>query len=133
MILDESESIWKIDGPIGRSKFFWDFVKSLLFLLPIYLLKSLVGITPGGDLGLIILVAMTFGLASFWVYFCATSKRYYDIIGNKRDGILIAIGSYILSFIFRPTALVILLIGLFAKGKYISTDKVEEIEERETF
>ena len=126
---DETESIWKIDGPIGRSKYFWDIIKSFLIVLPAFFFRDLIGVTCK-FVALPFTFAVIFIIASFWIYFCATSKRYYDVIGNKRDAILVVIGSYILSFIFKPTALVVLLIGLFAKGKYVSTGQVEEIEEK---
>ncbi|MBR1424691.1 hypothetical protein IJ579_03920 [bacterium] len=38
---DESESMWKIDGPIGRLSYFWVCITIMLFLVPIIILKAM--------------------------------------------------------------------------------------------
>ena len=36
---DESESIWKIDGPIGRKDYFWVLLLALFLFIPVACLK----------------------------------------------------------------------------------------------
>lgn len=125
---DDTESIWKIDGPIGRLDFFWIIVISQLILLPAYFFSKMIGIT--GSL-VFFFFALLIILPAWWVTFAATAKRFYDITGSKKTGIIIAVCEVLASLIlFKYASVAITLLGFFMNGKYVSTGKVEEVEER---
>lgn len=82
---DESESFWKIDGPICRK----DYIKSmfllyLLLVLPAVLLYMFFGAFL---LGLILILL----LCGSWILIAIMSKRLWDITGSKVWGIVLAI------------------------------------------
>lgn len=82
---DESESIWKIDGPMRRKNFIWNTIGIFLLLwLPAFLLYLALG-------PLLFPVIIVLLLCGIWLSLAACSKRFWDITGSKMWGIIIAI------------------------------------------
>ena len=80
---DESESVWKIDGPMRRKNFIWNMIGIFLLLgLPALLLYQAVG-------ALLFPVILILLLCAIWLSFATLSKRFWDITGSKMWGIII--------------------------------------------
>lgn len=109
---DETESVWKIDGPIGRLDYFWVFLGTTILLLFVILLKSFFGML------LFPLMIVILGI-SFWLYFVATAKRFFDITGDKKNGVIITIILLLVNLFFQPVCYLSIGICLLIKGKYI--------------
>ena len=101
---DESESVWKIDGPMRRKNFIWNiFGITLLLGVPALLLYQVFGLL----LFPLILILL---LCAIWLSFATLSKRLWDITGSKMWGIIIAI----IGTIFQGIPLVGLLVLIVA-------------------
>ena len=109
---DETESVWKIDGPIGRLDFFWVFLGVTVILLFVIFLKTFLG-------SLLFPLVILLTVASLWLWFVATTKRFFDITGNKRNGIIITIILFLANLYFHPVCYFAIGICLLIKGKYI--------------
>lgn len=82
---DESESVWKIDGPMRRKNFIWNiFGITLLLGVPALLLYQVFGL-------LLFPLIIVLLLCTIWLSFATLSKRFWDITGSKMWGIIIAI------------------------------------------
>jgi len=110
---DVSESVWKIDGPIGRKSYLWVNIGLILLLIPIFLLKI------SGLLMFLFPVALILALIMIWISYAATAKRFCDIAGSLKAGVLIAVVVFLLNFVFKPITLIALIVGLLMPGKFI--------------
>ncbi len=110
---DKSESIWKIDGPIGRLDFFWSMLACNFFILPVYLLARI------GLAVFLFPVCIILVLIAIWLMFAAFSKRFYDITGQLKWGIIITILMIIICIIIPIVATILLVIGLALPGKLL--------------
>lgn len=109
---DETESIWKIDGPIGRMSYFWITLGVLLILVAPALLIRLL-------MPFLVPIALILVLIGIYLSFVATAKRFYDITGDSKKGTIIAIVLILLQWVFSPIGFVILALCLFVPGKFI--------------
>lgn len=109
---DETESIWKIDGPIGRMSYFWITLGVLLILVAPALLIRLL-------MPFLVPIALILVLIGIYLAFVATAKRFYDITGDSKKGTIIAIVLILLQWVFSPVGFVILALCLFVPGKFI--------------
>ena len=109
---DETESIWKIDGPIGRMSYFWITLGILLILVAPALLIRLL-------MPFLVPIALILVLIGIYLSFVATAKRLYDITGDSKKGTIIAIVLILLQWVFSPVGFVILALCLFVPGKFI--------------
>lgn len=108
---DESESIWKFDGPIGRKDYIWLQLGIFFVVGLIYWLKTFaILLFPL----LIILI-----LILFYLSFASTSKRYYDITGSLKSGIIIAIVIFLINFVIPLVGLIGVGCGVIIPGKLI--------------
>lgn len=128
---DESESIFKIDGPINRIKFFWTSVGlgiytviSLVLYLAIYF-----GFCRFGGPGVIFLISVfsiIYLLPFLYLTFVNYSKRLYDITGSKQKGIILSLVLIILmgalGFISLLFPIIAYLAVLFMRGKLVKTE-----------
>lgn len=114
---DESESIWKIDGPIGRKDFVWAQLAVLFFVVPVILLK-LIGLAV-----LLFPVVIILLLVGFWLSFAAFSKRFYDLFGSLKVGVISSIVLTILCGVIPFIGLIMLLVGVFVPGKLLIPEK----------
>ncbi len=112
--VEKSESIWKIDGPIGRLDFFWGILISIFFALPAILL-NLVGLAA-----ILFPVCIILIIISCWLIFAAFSKRFYDITGQLKWGVIIAILLYIINIFLPIITPILLIIGLAVPGKLLT-------------
>ena len=110
---EKSESIWKIDGPIGRLDFFWGILGSIFFAIPVILLK-LIGLA-----GFLFPVCIILLLIAIWLMFTAFSKRFYDITGQLKWGIIIAILLFVINLFFPIITPILLITGLAVPGKLL--------------
>lgn len=110
---EKSESIWKIDGPIGRLDFFWGILSSIFFAIPVVLLK-LIGLA-----GFFFPVCISLLLIAIWLMFAAFSKRFYDITGQLKWGIIIAILLFVINLFFPIITPILLITGLAVPGKLL--------------
>ena len=110
--VEKSESIWKIDGPIGRLDFFWAFAGSIFFALPVILLK-LIGLAT-----VLFPICIILLLIAIWLYYAGLAKRFYDITGALKWGIIIAIVIFITTK-FYFVSIGALFVGLFVPGKLL--------------
>ena len=121
VIFDESKTNFlKIDTPIGKLKFFVNsviiFVAQIIVTIGMYFVGSSFYINP--SLYWISFVVFIFFLYLFLVNY---AKRLWDIMGNKKLAIIVAIllimlNSSILAFILNFVAFLIL---IFTSGKLI--------------
>lgn len=109
---DETESVWEIDGPIGRLDYFWVFLGTTVLLLFVTLLKTFLGML------LFPLMIIIIGIA-FWIFFVGTAKRFFDITGSKKNGIIITVILILVNAFFQPVCYLTLALCLLIKGKYI--------------
>lgn len=115
---DEGKNIFKIDGPIGRLDFFWITLGILIVTLPIVLFKEL--------FILIFPIAIILLLAIIWISFVSLAKRMWDITGQFKQGLIIAIVLTVIQWIFSIFGLVILIVCLAVPGKLINSKKETE-------
>lgn len=128
---DESESIFKIDGPINRIKFFWTSVGlgiytaiSMVLYWAIYL-----GFCRYGGLGVIFLIcvfSIIYLLPFLYLTFVNYSKRLYDITGSKQKGIIFSLVLIILmgalGFVSIWFPIIAYLVILFKRGKLVQNE-----------
>lgn len=110
---DPSESIWKIDGPIGRKDFIWAQVAVLAIALPAILL-NLIGLAAFLFPVIIILI-----LIALWLSFAAFTKRFYDLMGSLKWSVILTILLFLLNAVLPIISLVMLFVGIFIPGKLI--------------
>ena len=110
---DPSESIWKIDGPIGRKDFIWAQVAVLAIALPAILL-NLIGLATFLFPVIIILI-----LIALWLSFAAFTKRFYDLMGSLKWSVILTILLFLLNVVLPIIGLVMLFVGIFIPGKLI--------------
>ncbi len=108
---DESESIWKFDGPIGRKDYFWLQLGILFVAVFVGLLKTFAMLLFPL---LIILI-----LVLVYLSFVSISKRYYDITGSLKIGVIIAIVTFLINIVIPLAGLIAVVCGLFVPGKLI--------------
>ena len=111
---EKSESIWKIDGPIDRLDFFWGILSSIFFAIPVVLLK-LIGLA-----GFFFPVCISLLLIAIWLMFTAFSKRFYDITGQLKWGIITAILLFVINLFFPIITPILLITGLAVPGKLLN-------------
>ena len=105
---------------------------SLLSLSPYFFLKTLI-------YGICVVIAFTFRLVLvdmlgeflskplaivillvfIWLVFVVTAKRLWDLLGDKRNGIIASVLVFVIGAIIQPVGLIADLICLFVKGKCI--------------
>ena len=112
-----SKSICKIDGPIGRLDFF---LKTLIYGICVVIaftfrlvLVDMLGEFLSKPLAIVIL------LVFIWLVFVVTAKRLWDLLGDKRNGIIASVLVFVIGAIIQPVGLIADLICLFVKGKCI--------------
>lgn len=128
---DESESIFKIDGPINRIKFFWTSVGlgiytaiSMVLYWAIYL-----GFCRFGGPGVIFLIcifSIIYLLPFLYLTFVNYSKRLYDITGSKQKGIIFSLILIVLmvalGFVSIWFPIIVYLVILFKQGKLVKNE-----------
>lgn len=128
---DESESIFKIDGPINRIKFFWTSVGlgiytaiSMVLYWAIYL-----GFCRFGGPGVIFLIcifSIIYLLPFLYLTFVNYSKRLYDITGSKQKGIIFSLILIVLmvalGFVSIWFPIIAYLVMLFKQGKLVKNE-----------
>ena len=112
---DKSESIWKIDGPIGRMDFVWAQLAVLFFVIPVILLKML------GLVTFLFPVAIILLLLAIWLSFAAFAKRFYDLLGSLKIGVILSIVLIIFYGVIPFIGIVMLLVGALVPGKLLKT------------
>lgn len=126
VIFEESKTNFlKIDTPIGKLKFFVNsviiFVAQIIVAIGMYFVGSSFYINP--SFYWISFVVFLFFLYLFWVNY---AKRLWDIMGNKKLAIIVAILLIMLSFTVYYSSIlafilnfVAFLILIFTSGKLI--------------
>ena len=61
-------------------------------------------------------------LIYYWVFFVALSKRFYDITGSLKKGIIIAVVLSIVNLIWNAVMGIVMLILFFLPGKMIKSN-----------
>lgn len=111
--MDNFTSLFKLDEPIGRLKFFLNSVLILIVMLalsaPFYAILSASNGTKGP-------VAIILGLVYFYLAFTNVSKRFWDLTGQKMKAIWFTVG-YFVTMIIPIVSAVIYIILLFMPGK----------------
>jgi len=120
---EEGESIFKIDGPIGR----WTYIK-LLMIITIAAAAAVLAIRfLIGGVTLAVFMLASFVLLLYYLYFVNFAKRYYDITGDKRIGIILSIVCIIIIFILNSSnsvvSLLIFLLPAIIPGKILKKKK----------
>ncbi len=115
---EPSECFWKIDGPIGRKDFIWMQIGIILISLPAIIL-GIMGLA--GVLFPIILITI---LIDIWLSIAAFSKRFYDLFGSLKVGVITTIGLLLLNLILPVISVIMLIVGATIPGKLIKPKKV---------
>lgn len=82
MDFEESCSIWKLDGPIGR----WDFFKLNIILFVIALIVGLALHSPIGSMVSILILPLS--LVAAYLMIVATIKRFWDVFADRTTAIV---------------------------------------------
>lgn len=110
---DVSESVWKIDGPINRKSYIWISLGITIVGFFLILLKLT------GLLMLLFPVAIIIAIILLWLTYASMTKRYYDITGSLKWGVIISIAVFLLTFVFKPVVTIAWILGLCIPGKLI--------------
>ena len=85
-------SLWKLDEPIGRLKFFLNsifiFVVMIVLTAPFFSVLA----APNGTKGPL---AIILGLVALYLSFINISKRFWDLTGRKMQGVWFTVGYYV--------------------------------------
>ncbi len=115
--VEKGTNIFKIDGPIaGLTFLIINIFIAMVAFVGAFIAKALV--FPLG-MAAVILFAIFIFLPTMWASFVNFTKRLYDITGSIKSSVLITIGLYIVSLIFKPLSLISLIALVFIPGKLL--------------
>ena len=112
----EGGSLWKLDGPIGR----WSYFKTILKVLLLPLLMWVVAFILPVE-SVIRFLGIIIALLSLYLIFIATVKRFYDVMGSLKSGLILAIVSYVLGFFIHIIGLITFIVLFFIPGKLVKS------------
>lgn len=95
MDYEESESIWKLDGPIGRLGYL-----KIVFLMLIYAV-TFVFASQNQLAPAFAIIFLICALVLVYLNFVATAKRLWDIFNDKKLAIIITVVGSIIGFFVR--------------------------------
>lgn len=127
---DVESSLFKLDMPIGRLKFFENSI--LLFIFWFIAVIIYFGLyystreTASASILIIVIIGILFGLPLLYLNFINCAKRTWDITGNIRKAVWITTGLYALSFI-SVLILLFYLALIFMPGVLIKKDEKNNI------
>lgn len=120
--VENGKNIWKVDGPIGRFRFFVIQFGILLTALVIIFFKNFiipsVPLCPVGGLQILFIIV----LLMLWVDYVAIAKRFYDITGSASKGIILSVIVFLFTCFSRTVVGIVVLILFFIPGKMIKSN-----------
>lgn len=115
-------NLFWFDGPIGRFRFFVISLLGLISVIAIVFTHSFIipfiQSCPAPMIEFLIVLMLIY----YWVFFVALSKRFYDITGSLKKGIIIAVVLSIVNLIWNAVMGVVMLILFFLPGKMIKSN-----------
>ena len=120
--VDIGKSLWKIDGPIGRFRFFVIQLGVILAAFSVLFVKSSVipyiQYCPIDSLYFLLCVTVII----VWINYIAIAKRFYDMTGSMVKGIILSVITFLATLLFRPLVLIITILLIFIPGKMIKSN-----------